>query len=207
MIGDRIKELRDRRGWTQTHLADAAEISLRTVQRIEGQHSHSAETLMALAAALDVDARDLTAPSLAAGREQRPLWPAVEPRIAGLLAAVLGAPAACFVVVNLLKYGGGVGAPFDVLAAGGSVLGATEVFDRAGPMLMVIAPLLGLALVVAACVRPYGCTEGRSVTLTGVELRWHALAFCAGSIAACSIAALAAYASLEFLTTAVRFAG
>lgn len=207
MIGNRIKELRDRRGWTQNHLADAAELSLRTVQRIEGQHGHSAETLMAISAALDVDARDLTEPSLAVSREQRPLWPAVEPRTAGLLAAALGAPAACFVVVNMLKFGGGVSVPFDTLATMGSVLGTTDAFDRAGPLLMVIAPLLGLLLVIAACVRPYGCAEGRSVTFTGVELRWHPVAFTAGHVVACTSIALAIYAVLEWLPTAFRSVG
>ncbi len=86
MIGDRVKELRDRRGWTQAHLAGAAEISLRTVQRLEQRHSHSAETLLAVAAALDIDARGLTEPSLAASSEQRPLWRAVEPATAGFWA-------------------------------------------------------------------------------------------------------------------------
>ncbi len=207
MIGDRVKELRDRRGWTQIHLADAAEISLRTVQRMEGRHSHSAETLMAVAAALDVDARGLTEPSLAASSEQRPLWPAAAPGTAGLIAVVLGAPAAVFVAVNLLKFGGGATAPFDTLAAMGSVLGATDVFDCAGPLLMVVAPLIGLALVIAACVRPYGCVEGRSVTITGVELRWHPMAFSAGFIAACTLAALAAYAVLENLMPAISVGG
>lgn len=207
MIGNRVKELRDRRGWTQIHLADAAEVSLRTVQRMEGRHSHSAETLIAIAAALDVDARNLTEPSLTASSEQRPLWTAAEPGTAGLIAAALGAPAAVFVAVNLLKFGGGASVPFDTLAAIGSVLGAAEVFNRAGPLLMVVAPLLGLALVIAACVRPHGCVEGRSVTLTGVELRWHPMAFSAGLIAACTITALAAYAVPENLISAVRVGG
>ena len=120
---------------------------------------------------------------------------------------MLGAPAAIFVAVNLLKYGGGAGAPFDTLAAVGSVLGVTEVFDRAGPLWMVVAPLIGLALVISACVQPYGCVEGRSVTLTGVELRWHPIAFTAGLIAAGSLTALAAYAMSENLIPAVRVAG
>lgn len=207
MIGNRVKELRNRRGWTQIHLAEAAEISLRTIQRMEALHSHSAETLLAVAAAFGVDARDLTAPSLATSPEQRPLWPAVEPRTAGLLALVLGAPAAIFVALNLLKFGGGYGSPFDTLAAVGSVLGSTALFDRAGPLLMMAAPLIALALVIAACVRPYGCVEGHSVTLTGVELRWDLIAFTAGLMTLTTLAALVAYAILENLIPAVRVAG
>jgi hypothetical protein len=117
---------------------------------------------------------------------------------------VLSAPAAVFVVVNLLKFPGSAFAPFDTLAAIGSVLGATEVFNRAGPVVMLIAPVISLALVVAACVRPYGCVERRSVTFTGVELRWHPLAFATGLITACTLIALGAYALLENLVRAVR---
>lgn len=204
MIGDRVKQLRDRRGWTQIHLADAAEVSLRTVQRMEGRHSHFAETLMAIAAALEVDARHLTEPSLIASSEHRPLWRAVEPRTAGLIAAVLGAPAAVFVAVNLLKFPGSAPVPFDMFAAIGSILGAVDIFNRAGPLLMLVAPIIGLLLVIAACVRPYGCVEGRSVTFTGVELRWHPIAFATGLITACTLTALSVYAVLENFIQAVR---
>ncbi len=51
-IGMKIKRFRERKAWTQEHLADAARISVRTVQRAE-DGVMSAETLEAIAGALD----------------------------------------------------------------------------------------------------------------------------------------------------------
>jgi uncharacterized glyoxalase superfamily protein PhnB/DNA-binding XRE family transcriptional regulator len=61
--GQRIKRLRDQKAWTQEHLAQAAEVSVRTVQRAE-DGVMSAETLSAIAGALDepVEALSRTAP-------------------------------------------------------------------------------------------------------------------------------------------------
>ncbi|MEZ6010650.1 MAG: helix-turn-helix domain-containing protein [Hyphomonas sp.] len=51
----KIKRWREERHWSQEHLADLAGIGLRTVQRIEKGDPASRETLMALAAAFNVD--------------------------------------------------------------------------------------------------------------------------------------------------------
>lgn len=58
-IGKKIKRLRDRKAWTQEHLADAARVSARTVQRAE-EGVLSAETLSAIAGALDVAVEELS---------------------------------------------------------------------------------------------------------------------------------------------------
>ncbi len=50
--GRRIRRLREQRAWTQEHLADAAQVSVRTIQRAE-DGVMSAETLSAVAGALD----------------------------------------------------------------------------------------------------------------------------------------------------------
>ena len=54
--GSKIRRWREERHWSQEHLADLAGIGVRTVQRIETGGQASRETLMALAAAFDVDA-------------------------------------------------------------------------------------------------------------------------------------------------------
>jgi uncharacterized glyoxalase superfamily protein PhnB/DNA-binding XRE family transcriptional regulator len=59
--GERVKRARDRRAWTQEQLALAADLSVRTVQRAE-EGAMSAETLSALAGALDVEVSTLTGP-------------------------------------------------------------------------------------------------------------------------------------------------
>lgn len=62
----RIKALRDQRAWSQEHLASVADLSLRTIQRIESDGTASAESAMALAAALQVDVAALRPAPVAA---------------------------------------------------------------------------------------------------------------------------------------------
>ncbi|AMJ57252.1 hypothetical protein AXG53_11810 [Stenotrophomonas sp. KCTC 12332] len=57
--GQRIKQLREARGWSQEHLASLCGLSARTVQRLEAEGSASLESRMAVAAALEVAAVDL----------------------------------------------------------------------------------------------------------------------------------------------------
>jgi len=49
-----IRKLRESKSWTQEHLASAAGVSLRTIQRMEADGSSSAESRLAVAAALGV---------------------------------------------------------------------------------------------------------------------------------------------------------
>ena len=53
--GEKVRRCREERCWSQDHLAEAAGVSLRTVQRVERGDSVSKDTLMALAAAFDID--------------------------------------------------------------------------------------------------------------------------------------------------------
>ena len=59
MSGDRVRELREVRCWSEAHLADATRLNVRTVQRIEAGEPCSYETMMGLAAALGVDVATL----------------------------------------------------------------------------------------------------------------------------------------------------
>jgi transcriptional regulator with XRE-family HTH domain len=73
--GAQVRRRRDERGWSQEHLADAAGISLRTIQRIERGEKAARESVMALAAAFGVDVAALTvdaeAEAVATERENR----------------------------------------------------------------------------------------------------------------------------------------
>ncbi|MCF8878405.1 helix-turn-helix domain-containing protein [Hyphobacterium sp. SN044] len=55
----KIKRWREERHWSQEHLAELAGVGIRTVQRIETGEPASKDTLMALAAAFNVDAMAL----------------------------------------------------------------------------------------------------------------------------------------------------
>lgn len=59
---EKIRHLREARAWSQAHLAEVASLSLRTVQRVEAEGTASAETRLALAAALGVAVAELNAP-------------------------------------------------------------------------------------------------------------------------------------------------
>jgi transcriptional regulator with XRE-family HTH domain len=54
-----IVRLRKERSWSQDELAIASGVNLRTIQRVEKDATASLQTKKALAAALDLDARDL----------------------------------------------------------------------------------------------------------------------------------------------------
>lgn len=56
----KIKRWREERQWSQEHLADLAGVGVRTVQRIETGDGASRDTLMALAAAFNVDVSALS---------------------------------------------------------------------------------------------------------------------------------------------------
>jgi transcriptional regulator with XRE-family HTH domain len=61
-IAKRIRELREKKSWTQATLAEASKLSERTVRRIEAGGVHpSAETVLSLAGALEIEALELTA--------------------------------------------------------------------------------------------------------------------------------------------------
>src|SRR4051794_1041824 len=54
-----VRKLRESKSWTQEHLARAAGVGLRTVQRMETEGSASAESRLAVAAALGVPVENI----------------------------------------------------------------------------------------------------------------------------------------------------
>ena len=54
-----VREEREKRNLTQEHLAQLAELSPRTIQRLESDGAHSKETLMAVAEAFEIDGKEL----------------------------------------------------------------------------------------------------------------------------------------------------
>jgi DNA-binding XRE family transcriptional regulator len=68
---DTVRILREEKSWSQEHLASAAGLSVRTVQRVESDGIGSAETRLALAGALGVPVASLfpvDSRAVAAGR-------------------------------------------------------------------------------------------------------------------------------------------
>lgn len=55
----KMKVLRQKRNWTQQHLAEVCDLSIRTVQRVEKDGVASNETVAAYAAVFELDAAEL----------------------------------------------------------------------------------------------------------------------------------------------------
>jgi transcriptional regulator with XRE-family HTH domain len=72
----KMRNLREERSWSQERLADAAGLSLRTVQRVEREGNASAESRLALAGAFGVDVGVLSeSPEPAFSGSSRPQVP------------------------------------------------------------------------------------------------------------------------------------
>ena len=204
MIGDRVRELREARGWSQAHLAEASGISARTIQRVETRHAYSGETAMALASVLGVPVAELVAPSAAAPGEHRPLWPAPSPRRAAWIALGLTAPGATFILLNSLKQAGIGAAPYDALAALGSRLGIAEQFLRTWTIPLIGMPLLAVVLLAMSLLRVHGRVEGQALSISGFEVRWHPLAAFALLLAAATVIAPLGNLAAETVAHAIR---
>ncbi len=60
-----VRKHRKRKGWTQEQLAETADLSLRTIQRVENQGLASNETVSALCAVLVIERQYLLSPTSA----------------------------------------------------------------------------------------------------------------------------------------------
>ena len=75
--GERTRDLRAQRGWTQEHLAEVAGIDVRTVQRLERDRTAGAEAVLAVAVAFGVEVKEQVETALDRQRiksEDQRLW-------------------------------------------------------------------------------------------------------------------------------------
>ncbi len=70
-----IQKLRQDRGWSQEQLAEMADVSARTIQRIETGQAASPETLKALAAVFEISLKDLQETDASAKSRRKMLSP------------------------------------------------------------------------------------------------------------------------------------
>ncbi|MAO67069.1 MULTISPECIES: helix-turn-helix transcriptional regulator [Idiomarina] len=85
-------ELRNKRGWTQQHLADACAVSLRTIQRVEKDGIASQETVAALCSVYEIERQVIGADSVtkpkvsnAVNQQRPPGWLDALPMLITLL--------------------------------------------------------------------------------------------------------------------------
>ena len=75
--GERTRDLRAQRGWTQEHFAEVARIDVRTVQRLERDRTAGAEAVLAVAVAFGVEVKEQVETALDRQRiksEDQRLW-------------------------------------------------------------------------------------------------------------------------------------
>jgi transcriptional regulator with XRE-family HTH domain len=196
MLSQRLKALREARSWSQAHLAEAARVNIRTVQRIEAGEPASPETLLSLAAALDVELAELEPEARLEGGAWDLSWAKVA------IAIVCVTPAALFIVVNLLRSVAGVSGPFDMLAAAGGRVMSFEAFNLVSPVIFLGGPAAAFLLGLPALVRIRMTRIGdQAISISGVDLRaqWQAAVVVATAILVTTI--LVGYAALELLRT------
>lgn len=191
-LAERVRGLRRARAWSQEQLAEAAALSLRTVQRIERGAPAAPETVQALAGALDVPAAELAA----CAPERRKLGShrvlGLDARAAAVAGLALSAPAVLFAAANVGEYVLGwrwAGALFPHAARG----------LLASPVVLLGGALAAFLLAAARLVAPHGRREGRALRIEGVTLVFDPAAFAVAALAAASAATLLGYATLENL--------
>ncbi len=60
ILSEKVRYFRLQRNWTQQHLADASNLSLQTVERIEKFGNASQESVMSLCAVFEIEKKELS---------------------------------------------------------------------------------------------------------------------------------------------------
>ncbi|MGI9174192.1 MAG: helix-turn-helix transcriptional regulator [Rhodothermales bacterium] len=179
MLGNTIKALRKSKAWSQVHLTEAAGVSVRTIQRVERVGQCSDETLLSIAAALDVDVESLTQelPLPAARWSHRSqmhaqsFWPEVDPKKAAWWGGVLLGPSLLFVLSNVLKYHLGVPQLYDGLALLADVTGLAHFGHLlTSPALLLGGPVVAAVLNVLPQVHLWGDKTEKGFSLLGIDV-------------------------------------
>lgn len=191
MLGERLRNMRERKAWSQAHLADAAGLNIRTVQRIEAGEPCSYETMLSLSAALNVDVAQLE-PENRQGDCKASLS-----NTSAVVAAAGTLPAALFICVNLLRSPVGLSAPYRLLASAGQRIVTFQTFNAVSPIVFFGGAAVALAICVPALVRVRAKVDGGQLTISGVQVRAQRLPLLLTATALFSAAILLTYAALE----------
>ena len=191
MLGDRVKDMRERKAWSQGHLADAAGLNIRTVQRIEAGEPCSYETMLSLAAALGVHVSQLEPEN----RNEEATGPFSFPRAAFAGLAIL--PAATFVAVNLLRSATGLAGPYEMLASVGHRIMGFETFNRVSPFVFFAGVGIALVICLPAILHIRAKADDRTITVSGIQVRTQPLPIALAVTALLSAVALIMYAAAE----------
>ncbi|MEP6982530.1 MAG: helix-turn-helix transcriptional regulator [Sphingomicrobium sp.] len=191
MLGERVKDMRERKAWSQGHLADAAGLNIRTVQRIEAGELCSYETMLSLSAALGVDVSQLEPENRRGDRK------ASFSKMRTAVAALGILPAALFIGVNVLRSAIGLSAPYELLASAGQRIVAFETFNAVSPFVFFGGAAVALAICLPALVRVRAKIDSGQLTISGIQVSAQRLPLILTATALFSAAILLTYVALE----------
>ena len=200
-----VKEIRKSRAWSQAHLAEASGVSIRTVQRLEREGKASYDTLLAIAAALDVEVESLTSlvlrPQTSKKGEIRPLWKEISPRQAVLWGGVLLVPTFLFIACNYLKYEMDLPQLYDLLVSVGASTGLAGLTDFfTSPMLLLGAPIIAVLISVMAQINISGEDTTQGFSMKEMTVSFNLLSSAVLVCALAGLGALLGYATMENLS-------
>lgn len=173
ILAGKVKELRKRKAWSQSHLAEAAGLSTRTIQRLERTGNCSYETLLSVAAVFDVDIEELTDCSeskelnrhkVLSNRRQisskTPFWEAFLLMLPGLL----------FVTCNVLKYELDIPWLYDFFVSVGEITGFIQFVNFfTNPVLLIGGLCLSVVIGLIALIDIKGETSEEGFRFTGIH--------------------------------------
>jgi transcriptional regulator with XRE-family HTH domain len=201
MTGEKVKSLREARCWSQAHLAQAACVNIRTIQRIEAGEACSHETMLAIAGALDVGVGALGAAqhALAAGPAALPRW--LDPRRAAFFGAIATMPCIVFVGVNAFREWLGISVPYETLASIVGRIVPPELFNLLSPLLFVGGAFAAVLLCAFSQIRPRVSRAGRLLSLEAIDVRPDVAAMAVLVLALIAGGGLFLYAAAEQIGT------
>lgn len=197
-----VKAMRKSRAWSQAHLAQASGVSVRTVQRLEGQGKASYETLLAIAAALDVEVEHLTGLAHRSHpldkAQARPLWKEIDPHQSAIWGSLLLVPSLLFITSNILKYEMDLPYLYDLLASVGAATGLAALTDIfTSPMLLLGAPVMAIILCLMAQINVTGEETQLGFSMKELTLSFNLLSSTVILCALGGLVALLGYATME----------
>lgn len=90
LVSETVKNLRTQNGWTQQHLAEICDVSVRTIQRVEKDGVASMETTLALASVFNLPNTALLMDSAVEGNDRPSIRTPWVHGMAGLALFLLG---------------------------------------------------------------------------------------------------------------------
>jgi DNA-binding XRE family transcriptional regulator len=211
--GSYIKELRKAKAWSQAHLARAAGVSVRTIQRLEQSGQCADETWLSVASALDVDVERLMLPARV---EARSLAPASETTVRPLFrsmkiekiltwSSLLMAPALLFVASNVLKFELDLPFLYDVLAYLGAATGLDSLAGvLLSPVVLLGGPAAAGLLALSEQVQVEGEEDEEGFTVSRIRFSFNRTGMIVLLVALASLGALVGYAAVENLAHWIR---